>query len=209
MSRSMQHWNGHLLCAIDTETSGLDPFFHEILQICILPLDSNIEPVRDVMPFYINLIPEYPERAESEALKKNKLSLTHLAANGFDKIMAIDMFEEWIVKLNLPCTKFGTPKQLMPLGQNYSFDKPFIMNWLGPSVYNQYFNYHHHDTMVTAHYLNDRAAYHCEKVPFSKTNLSWLSHVLNVKVERAHDALSDCLSVAGCYREMLKRGTIG
>lgn len=208
MPRSMQHWNGHLLCAIDTETSGLDPFFHEILQICILPLDSNIEPLRDVLPFYINMIPEFPERATDEALKKNKLSLPELTLKGYDKIKAIDLFEEWVARLNLPCTKYGTPKQIMPLGQNYAFDRAFIMAWLGVDLYNQYFNYHHHDTMVTAHYLNDRAAYHAEKVPFNKTNLTWLCNVLNVQSERAHDALSDCLSVAGVYKKMLQRGLI-
>jgi DNA polymerase III epsilon subunit-like protein len=204
----MQHWNGNLLCAIDTETSGLDPFFHEILQICILPLDSNIEPLRDVLPFYLNFVPEYPWRAAPEALKKNKLKLHELALNGFDQIKAIDLFEEWIKKLGLPTTKYGTPKQIMPLGQNYSFDKPFIMKWLGVNMYNQYFNYQHHDTMVTAHYLNDRAAYHAERVPFNKTDLQWLCTTLNVQSERAHDALSDCLSVAGVYKKLLQRGLI-
>jgi DNA polymerase III epsilon subunit-like protein len=208
MSRSMLHWNGDLLCAIDTETSGLDPFFHEILQICVLPLDANIEPIRDVLPFYLNMIPEDPQRADPQALKKNKLKLTELALTGYDKIKAIDLFEEWVVKLKLPTTKWGTPKKLMPLGQNYSFDKPFIMKWLGTDVYNQYFNYHHHDTMVTAHYLNDRAAYHAEKVPFNKTNLQWLCTTLNIQSERAHDALSDCLSVAAVYKKMLQRGPI-
>lgn len=208
MARSMQHWNGHLLCAIDTETSGLDPFWHEILQICILPLDSNIEPLQDVMPFYLNLKPEFPERADSEALKKNGLKLTDLALRGVDKIVAIDLLEGWVKKLNLPCTKYGTPKQIMPLGQNYAFDRAFIMRWLGCDLYNQYFNYHHHDTMVTAHYLNDQAAYHADKVPFSKTNLAWLCKALNVESERAHDALSDCLAVAGVYKKLLMRGLI-
>jgi len=205
----MQHWNGHLLCAIDIEASGLDPFYHEILQICILPLDSTIEPLKTVLPFYLNFIPEFPERADPEAVKHNKLSLADLTLRGIDKLKAIDYFEEWIKKLNLPCTKYGTPKQLMPLGQNYSFDKAFIMRWLGTDLYNQYFNYHHHDTMVAAHYLNDRAGYHNEKVPFNKTNLVWLCKILNVPTVRAHDALSDCLSVAGVYKKMLAFGVIG
>lgn len=208
MARSMQHWNGHLLCAIDTETSGLDPFWHEILQICILPLDSNIEPLQDHLPFYINLIPEHPERVSQEALNKNGLDMAELTLKGIDKVKAIDLFEDWIKQLKLPTTKYGTPKQLMPLGHNYSFDRAFIISWLGNDLYNQYFNYHHHDTMIAAHYLNDRAAFHAEKVPFSKTNLQWLCTTLNIKSERAHTALSDCVSTAQVYKKLLARGLI-
>jgi DNA polymerase III epsilon subunit-like protein len=204
----MQHWNGNILCAIDTETSGLDPHFHEILQICVLPLDSNVEPI-DVIPFYVNFVPEYPERAEMEALRRNKLDLPTLALKGIDKIYAIDLFEEWVKKLNLPCTSWGTPKRLIPLGQNYAFDRPFISAWLGNDLYNQYFHYHYKDTMIAAEYLNDRAAYHAEQVPFSKTNLAWLAKTLNVQSERAHDALSDCLTTAGIYKKLLMRGLIG
>ena len=66
MGTSMIHWNGHQLCAIDTETTGLDPNYNEIIQICILPLDSNIKPRKDVFPFYIEIVPDHPERASPE-----------------------------------------------------------------------------------------------------------------------------------------------
>ena len=56
MGNSMQHWNGNQLCVVDVETTGLDLFWHEIIQLCILPLDSDINPRTDVSPFYINLI---------------------------------------------------------------------------------------------------------------------------------------------------------
>ena len=68
----MEHWNGNQICAMDTETTGLDPFWHEIVQIAILPLDSNMEPRQDVLPFYINMIPQCPERVDREAVKVNK-----------------------------------------------------------------------------------------------------------------------------------------
>lgn len=206
MSNSMQHWNGNQLCAIDVETTGLDSHHHEICQICILPLDSNIEPRKDILPFYMKLQPWYPERVDDEAMKKNKLSLADLTLKGFDKDKAIDMLYEWIEKLGLPYTPGGFRKQMVPLGQNYAFDLRFLQAWIGISMYNELFNYHFKDTMIAAGYLNDRAAMHSEKVPFSKVSLSWLCNQYNIDNTGAHDALQDCLRTAKVYKEMIKIG---
>ena len=206
MAISMQHWNGNQLCAIDTETTGLDSHHHEIVQICILPLDSNIEPRKDILPFYIKLIPWYPERADEGAMKKHKITLVDLMTNGFDKDKSIDLLVEWLEKLDLPYTPSGFRKQIVPLGQNYSFDLRFIQAWIGINMYNEYFNYHYKDTMITAGYLNDRAAMHGEKVPYSKVNLQWLCSTHKIKTVRAHDALQDCVATAKVYKEMIKVG---
>ena len=206
MAISMQHWNGNQLCVIDTETTGLDSHQHEICQICILPLDSNIEPRKDILPFYLKLIPWYPERVDEESMKTHKIPLVDLMQNGFDKDKAIDLLAEWLEKLDLPYTPSGFRKQVVPLGQNYAFDLRFIQAWIGINMYNEYFNYHFKDTMTTAGYLNDRAAMHGEKVPYSKVNLQWLCSTHKIKTERAHDALSDCVATAKVYKEMLKVG---
>ena len=75
MANSMQHWNGNQVCAIDTETTGLDPLYDEILQLAIIPLDSNFEVRKDVMPLEIFMKPEYPERIKPEAMQVNRLDL--------------------------------------------------------------------------------------------------------------------------------------
>ncbi len=206
MAISMQHWNGNQLCAIDTETTGLDSHHHEIVQIAIIPLDSNIEPRQDVLPFYISMIPWYPERANEDALKKNKLKLADLMLKGFDKDKSIDLLSEWIDKLDLPYTPGGFRKQIVPIGHNYAFDLRFIEPWIGLKMYNEYFNFHFKDTMIAAGWLNDRAAMHGEKVPYSKVNLQWLCNKHKIKTERAHDALQDALATAKVYKEMLKIG---
>lgn len=205
----MVHWNGNQMCAIDTETSGLDPYWDEILQLAILPLDSNIEPRQDVEPFCIYIKPEHPERVSEEAMKVNKLKLDDIIYRGFDKETARDLLEEWIKKLGLPCTKYGRPKKIIPLGQNYmGFDKGFIQQWLGVDQYNDWFDYHAPDTMVTANYLNDRAAFRAEKVPFSKISLKYLASTLKIPHEHAHDALQDCLVTAQVYKKLLTMGPL-
>lgn len=208
MAASMEHWNGNQLCVIDIETTGLDPYWNEMIQICVLALDSNIKPRKDIMPFYITIQPESPERVDPEAMAINRLKLADIALRGHDKEKAKDLLEEWIKKLNLPITKYGTPKKIIPLGQNYSFDMGFIKSWLGIDLYNDYFHYHYKDTMLAATFLNDKAAFHAEKVPFPKVSLTYMCNLLKVDRDRAHDALQDCQATAEVYRKLLQQGIL-
>lgn len=208
MANSMVHWNGNQLCAIDTETTGLDSAIHEMIQICILPLDSNLDPRQDVIPFFVTLKPDNPEALSREAMKVTGLKIEDLLNQGMDRFAAIDLFEDWYKKLNLPTTRGGYPKRIMPLGQNYAFDKAFILRWMGHSTYEEYFFYHYRDTMIAALFLNDHAAVHGEDIPFKKVNLSWLAKETLTPLERAHDALQDCLATAGVYKKLIHRGLV-
>jgi len=208
MANSMQHWNGNQLCVVDTETTGLDPFWHEVIQLCILPLDSNFEPRQDVIPFYINLIPDNPERQSSGAKRKHGIKLTEIMKTGFDRIKAIDMLEDWIKTLGLPVTMYGTPKVILPLGHNYGFDRMMLMGWLGRDYYDTVFHYHYRDTMIMANCMNDKAAFHAEKVPFPKTGLQYLCSTLKIDTPHAHDALGDCIATAKVYKKLMSGGLI-
>jgi DNA polymerase III epsilon subunit-like protein len=210
MKNSMEHWNGSQICVIDTETTGLDSHWHEIIQIAIVALDSNIQPRKDVLPFYLEIKPDFPERIDEAAMSVNKLDACKIIQRGFDREKSKDMLRDWVEKLDLPYTKNGAyRKRVILLGQNLVFDIPFIKQWLGMDEYNDLFDYHFKDTMTVAGYLNDRAAMHGEPVPFSKINLAWLANKLNIKMERAHDALSDCCATAEVYRQLCMRGILG
>lgn len=206
----MQHLNGKKICVIDTETTGLDPRFNDIWQICILALDHTLRPDKSVMPFYILIKPDSVDYIDWEipVFAKNKGKIAEAVARGHDKFAAVDLLAEWIKKLGLPVTKYGTPKKIEPLGQNYAFDKAFIEQWLGIEQYQEWFDYHYRDTMQTALYLNDRASFHAEKVPFSKVNLKWLAKELGVALDGHHDALADCVATAEVYRKLCNRGVL-
>lgn len=205
----MEHWNGDQLCVADIETTGLDPNWHEIVQLALLPLDSNINIRKDVLPFYIELIPDNPERMDLESMEISKLKLAELALRGHDREKAKDLLVEWVKKLQLPCTKYGTPKRVLLLGHNIVFDKPFIIKWLGLALFNEIFDSRVRDTMIAANYLNDRAAMHSEKVPFPKVNLAWMAKTFTISHERAHDALQDCIVTAEVYKKLLMQGLLG
>lgn len=205
MANSMVHWNGCQMCVIDTETTGLDPYIHEAIQVAIVALDSNLDPRPDVMPFYLELKPEHPERVDKKALSINKLNFGKIVRRGIDRINAVELLESWMKKLELPVSPSGRPKTVIPLGHNYAFDKGFMIQWLGREQYDEFFHWHDRCSMRAAIYLNDLAAMQGEKPPFSKVNLAWLCKALDVPHGRAHDALQDCLATAQVYKKLLTR----
>jgi len=210
MANSMHCWNGNHMVAIDIETGGLDPTWNEILSICMLPLDSNCDVRRDVLPFNILMKPTHPTRIEPAAIKINKLKLEQIEKTGFDQIQALELFEKWFEKLNIKYDKYGKRHKIIPLGHNYAgFDKPFITKWMGHETYNQYFHYHDRDTMHTAAYLNDRAGMHVEKIPFPKLSLRYVASQLKITSDNFHNALEDCKVTAAVYKKFITMGLIG
>ena len=207
-SNSLEHWNGNQLCAIDCETTGLDPYIHEIIQLCILPLDLHMRPRKDVLPFNIYLKPESPELATREAMKVNKIDLTHLARFGHHPNAAEDLLLSWLDKLQLGYNSWGNRYKIIPLAHNWVFDRSFIMRWLGVEAFNDIFHYHYADTMAAAQFLNDHTAVHGDSVPFSKVKLSWVAKKLGITHGKAHDALADCITTAEVYRKLTHSGVM-
>lgn len=205
MARALIHLNGNLMCAVDTETTGLIAGYHDIIQVCVLPLDSDFEPLRELngeplLPFYMNLKPKRPEHADDAAMKVHKITMAELIQNGTEPYKAADLFDEWVARLKLPFRK-----QICPLGANYPFDKGFLIDWLGEQAVQQFFDYHYRDIQPVAQFLNDRSAFHAGNVPFPKVNVAYLASQLGIEHSHAHDALQDCLIEARIYKEMLKR----
>ena len=198
----MIHTNGHLLCAVDVETTGTDISQHEVYQVAILPLDYQLEPIKEIIPFYINIRPERVDNIDPNALLIGKKKLVDIINHSMDRYHAAELLDSWFHDLNLPCTT-ATQKKIMPLWSNGSFDKKFLIKWLDQELYDSYFYFHERDTQETALAINDRFYQHGEKIPFPKVGLPYLSTCFNVVNENAHDALSDCLAASQVYKKML------
>lgn len=196
---SMIHLNGNLLCAVDVETTGLDPQKHDIIQLCVLPLDSQIKPLQTVRPFVVEMVPKRPENIEPGATKTHRLNMAELVLRALDPWKAVDIFEEWFENLNLPIGK-----KIMPLAHNWLFDRDFIREWVGgPISFDHFFHFHYRDSMTAALFLNDRAEQKMEKPPYPKVSLGYCGSMLSVTNLKAHDALQDCVATAEVYRRMM------
>ena len=195
----MMHLTGNLLCSIDTETTGLVPGYHDLLQVAVIPLDWDVKPHKNIAPLEMWLTPKRPEHIDLEALKITKSELGAILTGGIESYKAADLFFEWFEKLNL-----GPKKHIVPLGCNYDqFDRLFIIDWLGLETYNAIFDSRVRDVQRAALYLNDHAYFQNEQLPFPKINLSYMAHLLKVKRER-HNAMEDAITAAEVYRQMLK-----
>lgn len=207
--KTMQHWNGNQMCAIDIETTGLDSQFNEIVQMAILPLDVHLEPRKDVMPLDIYIIPDHPERIDRKSTKVHGARLGHIMKHGFDKVAAIDLIEDWILKLNLPLNKGGiNPCKILPLGHNYCFDRAFMIALFGLDFYESYFHYLYRDTMQHVLFLNDHAAQHANPIPFPSSSLVAVANILKIKFPNAHNAIFDCVATAQIYKKLVSLGLL-
>ncbi len=195
---ALPNWNGNQLCAIDVETSGLDPSKHDIIQIALLPLDASLKPRKDVLPYYLYLIPRNPEAVDLRALKVNRLTLNKLYAKGVDPDKAIVLLMEWVSKL-----KLAPGKRLIPLGHNYGFDSLFLIRWLGLELYTELIHHIYRDTLTIAAYINDCRNVHLRKGWNKSLRLIDLCLHYGLEPFKAHNALYDCQLVAELYHRIV------
>lgn len=212
---TIKHLNSNILAVVDCETTGADPDQHEILEICILPLDKNLQPI---LSNHINLTlrPLNPQNIDFEALRcqpnqeqfyrehviKSKERIVDITLKGLDPYMAAELVVDWFEKLNL-----APRKRIMPIAQNYCFDRGFLIKWLGPLSFDYIFHPCYRDTLSTSLFMNDFAEYRGEPYPFQKNNLQYLCSTLNVQRDRRHTALDDCIATAEVYRRMVRQFT--
>lgn len=196
---ALASYDPHLLCAVDLETTGLRPGYNEIIQIAVLPLDSDIRPLKDVMPFYMDVAPEFPQRAEVKSRKVNGLDLKKLSKTAPNPSRVQDLFLEWFEKLNLPLRA-----RIMPLAHNWGFEYSFLIHWLGQPLFSEIFDGRCRDSMSLAGSYLDRACFQHDELPYKSLSLTALCERFGVINHNPHDALGDCLATAELYGKLLR-----
>jgi DNA polymerase III epsilon subunit-like protein len=194
----MVHLNGNLLASIDLETTGLQAGYHEPIQVAVVPLDSDLYPLKNVRPFVTYVRPDYPERQDPAAGYIHKIPIEDLVLHAPDAGRVQDLLVEWWEKLDLP---FG--KRLVPLAHNWAFEARFLNHWLGVELTEKLFYGHARDAMLYALNLNDKAAFMGLPAPFPQVGLNAVCKKFNIINENPHDAYSDAIAEAECYRAML------
>jgi DNA polymerase-3 subunit epsilon len=99
---------------LDTETTGLDPTFNEIVQLAAIAVEPGTMRILD--KFEVNIKPRYPERYTSRALQVTGLTLDYLNTTGVMDLHAAETFKEWQQKFYRP----------VMCAYNLKFDEGFI-----------------------------------------------------------------------------------
>jgi DNA polymerase III epsilon subunit-like protein len=190
---------GHILTAVDVETTGTEPGWHEIVQVACVPLDQNLNPSKEHRYFYLDgIAPEYPERQSMDAKGKTKLDAHKLAEECISQTRAADLMDEWFMSLNLP-----SGKRLVPLAHNWGFERTMMLDWLGPDTFHTIWDGRARDTMMSGAFINDMHFWQGMADPFHDIGLLSMCKRLGVPLENAHNALADTLATAKVYKALL------
>lgn len=207
----MKHLNGSLLVSVDTETTGLNPFIHDVWQVAVVPLYPDFTVNKDLRPWYYNIRPARPKNLDHGIFRKIPVDrVTHALLHGMDYWRAADHFVEWVDSLPLPYTPSGIRKKLIPVAQNWYHDRPFMQSWLTPETFDDIFHPWCRDLLPVTQFINDWYERHniqkehstAIDIPFPKASLGYICSVLGVTNEQAHDAFHDAIATAECWRRL-------
>lgn len=201
----MDHLNGHLLCGIDIETTGLNFEKHEIYELAIIPVNADFE--RDINRKWLDLKikPSNPNTIDWDGMEwiRNSKRVKIALEGGLDSNTAMDILDFWFNQQNL-----GT-KKIAPLGHNYAFESRFLRMWLGELHYESLFtDAQTRDTMSNARFMNDVCEYRTETYyDYPKADLSYLASTLKVDRDygKTHSALGDAAVTIDVYRKQIEK----
>ena len=184
------------------ETTGLQSGYHDIVQIAVLPLEPiTLEPHPKYRPFYQNIRPINPDRADPIAMQVNGLDMNELLmCPTADQVE--DALIDWFAGLELPLGK-----RIVTLCQNSPFDLGFMKAWLGIEGFESVFSRRGRDTMYVASGIIDREEFRGFKAPFNNVSLKGLCQHFGITIDNHHDAMADCIATAAVYRELLRLDT--
>jgi DNA polymerase III epsilon subunit-like protein len=179
-----------MLVAIDFETTGLLPGWHEPIEWAAVPLSDRLTPIGK--SFHSLLRPEHPERGAA-AQGTHGIDAVELRESPTQELV-VDRFADWADSFN---------ERLTPLAHNLAFEWSFLSAWLGVPLRDQLFSYRGRDTAVLAGAINDYAALRGSERPFREISLAYLSKKLGAHNSNPHRALSDAICTGEVYRAML------
>lgn len=188
---------GNRLVAVDVETTGLEPTYHEIIQIALVPIEPDMRVDRSKCRCW-KVRPRYPERATPEALAVNGLNLEELVYTAPSADTVMDRIDDFMDGLAMP-----EDKRMIPLAQNWAFDGVWLREWMGEGRFNRLFSRRARDTMCLAASINDRYELNGEEPPFENCSLSFLASYFGIVNQKAHDALEDAITTAEVYDRLL------
>lgn len=186
------HMNNHLLCAV-----AIEVIQGELTEICVMPLKSNFQPLRDVMPFNMMIRPRNPHSLKTEGGKKRE-RLLQIAEYGTDYFDAGDKLIDWFERL-----KMLPNKSLAPLAYDWPSSLLLIKEWLGPYNTDYVFNYRYRDILPIAMFLNDYADWRINNCPFAKHDIAYIMSCAGHTRAKPHAPMTDCVGIAETYRKMM------
>ncbi len=177
---------GKKLAFIDIETTGTNPFKHEILEIgCLIARQNDDGTFEAVEEFEVKVQPEHIETAEPEALR----------INGYDESQWLfaHTLEESLKLLN---QKLGGSATM--IAHNITFDYSFIINAYSRLGMEDPF-FHKYDTLTMA------LMKFKDEEDMQRLSLRALCERFNIKNDKAHTALADVRATFEVFKKLMAK----
>jgi DNA polymerase-3 subunit epsilon len=176
------------LAFVDTETTGLSPQKHEIIEIACVLAEQVDRPGRGpelkfIEEFEIKVKPLRIQDAEPEALRINGYNET-------DWLFAVDL------KNALELLSKKAEGAIM-VSHNMAFDFAFLDKAFQDTGVKNLMHYQKMDTISIAF------AKLYDKAEHDKYSLRYLCEIFNIKNEKAHTALSDTKALFEVYKKLM------
>lgn len=177
-----------VLAFLDVETTGLDPYKHEVVQIGVVlakqvPRSGNMGPtIEKIDEFELKIKPENLEVADEEALR----------INGYNDA-------DWMFAPDLPKAVEYLTKKLagtIQVSHNITFDSAFLERMFEKTnMENPMMRYKLDTISIAFARLYNR--------PDVKYSLRYLCDLFQIKNENAHTALADARALYEVYKKMM------
>lgn len=194
----MIHLNSNVLCAISIKTTGPNPAKHELIEICVIPLDPKLGIDKTKIPFNLYIKPDFPDRVDWDHCKIRDHDFMRICETGFDKYEAAEMFDAWFRKLKLP-----ERKRIMPLAHDWASQRDYIKEWLQPTDFALKIDHRYRDTMVIGSFLNDYNDRRNEQCPFPKVKLTYMAAMTKIDYVRPNNVVEECDIIIKLYRALV------
>lgn len=196
----MQHLNSNLLCTVCTDMTGPDPNVHELIEICLLPLDKFLQPHPEILLYNIRMAPLNKEDINYGYCRLGRDEIARAVLSGIDQHKGADLLDQWFDQLQM-----NRDKKIIPVSHTWPIHRERLINWLGYANFARIFSEDYRDPRICAHFLNDKAACSSQVVPFSKQDFRWLAKVLDItSLEHNRNCVEDCRQLAEIYKRMLQ-----
>ncbi|MBU0999068.1 3'-5' exonuclease [Patescibacteria group bacterium] len=171
----------HNFAFIDIETTGLNVFDHEIIEIGCVLVTNKLEIIEE---FELKIKPEHIEKAIPVSLKISHYQEV-LWADAYPLKKAIKILSEKV-------------KDSIMVGQNVAFDSGFLEHAFSKTGIKNSMHYHKLDTISIAW-----AKLH-KDIDFEHFSLREMCLYFGIKNERAHSALSDARATFELYKKLME-----
>jgi hypothetical protein len=204
MVETYRYEGQNLVCAVDIKTNGPIPFFHDIIEINVLPLDKDFKRAKDLPPLHIKI---YPKRHNGK-----KRPVFSDVPNIFEYDQAFEIFESWFKALNL-----RQKARIVPLSFTWAEVKPFLDDFFGhdPDAGVSYTDFYFHTSvykdlksalffMKDAMFRKGFFGYEPIHRVFGRSGLRKMMRVLSVPVEPRENYFHTCTDMANTYSKLIE-----